>query len=249
MLKNPRYGLTKVFSGMQDLNKVLSKNLIASNDKKVHLNAQQNISSLDYVTYLVNSMVSVSSSEYRPSKYFLTLYDDTTNEMGGTYFTVTEVVGGTGEYLSADTYVLDVNFPSDNFITQFSIQNDQSWSILYEYVHEIDSQKYSYRLDDDGNMITTYAPTLVRSNSSGGISAYESSWWTLMTEFPIKAVLTMKGLTRPSVLMTYVKLNVWFHGGMKHLSSGLYVITKQEDRLDSSGYKTTLTLLRVGADS
>jgi hypothetical protein len=70
-----------------------------------------------------------------------------------------------------------------------------------------------------------------------------------MTEFPITATLTMKGLARPSLLMSYVKLNVWFHGGMKHISSGLYVITKQQDIIDSSGYKTTLTLLRVGGDT
>ena len=39
-----------------------------------------------------------------------------------------------------------------------------------------------------------------------------------MTEFPITATLTLKGLTRPSILMTYVKLNVWFAGGQKHIS-------------------------------
>jgi hypothetical protein len=49
--------------------------------------------------------------------------------------------------------------------------------------------------------------------------------------------------------MTYVKLNVWFHGGQKHVSSGLYIITKQEDSIDASGYRTTLTLLRVGEDA
>jgi hypothetical protein len=48
--------------------------------------------------------------------------------------------------------------------------------------------------------------------------------------------------------MNYVRLNVWFSGAQKHVSSGLYIITKQEDRMDSSGYKTTLTLLRVGED-
>ena len=69
-----------------------------------------------------------------------------------------------------------------------------------------------------------------------------------MTQFPIQARVTIKGLTRPSILMTYLKLNVWFNGGLKHISSGMYIITKQEDTIDSSGYKTTLELLRVEGD-
>ena len=69
-----------------------------------------------------------------------------------------------------------------------------------------------------------------------------------MTSFPIEATITLKGLTRPSILMTYVKLNVWFAGGVKHVSSGTYIITKQVDKIDSSGYTTTLTLLRVGGE-
>ena len=68
-----------------------------------------------------------------------------------------------------------------------------------------------------------------------------------MTEFPIKGSITLKGLTRPSILMSYVKVNVMFNG-IKHISSGLYIITKQTDTIDSSGYKTTLELLRVGGD-
>ena len=70
-----------------------------------------------------------------------------------------------------------------------------------------------------------------------------------MTEFPITATLIIKGLTRPSILMTYVKLNVWFAGGQKHISSGMYIITKQVDKISSAGYSTTLSLLRVGGDT
>ena len=70
-----------------------------------------------------------------------------------------------------------------------------------------------------------------------------------MTEFPVEATLTIKGLTRPSMLMTYVKLNVLFAGGVKHISSGMYIITKQVDSISNAGYTTTLTLLRVGGDT
>lgn len=246
MVNNVRYGMDKVFTGMKNSADVAANNLIASNDKKVHLAAQKNVTPLEYMGYLVSSMTDVASET---AKYFLTVHDDVSNEMGGTHFKVTEVGESSANSDSADTYVLDVNYPTDNFITQFSISNDQSWAILYEYTKEVKDQTYSYSINNDGKLITTYAPTLMRSSSSsGGISEAGSNWWSRMTSFPIQAVLTIKGLTRPSILMSYVRLNVWFHGGVKHVSSGLYVITKQEDKLDSSGYKTTLTLLRVGED-
>lgn len=68
-----------------------------------------------------------------------------------------------------------------------------------------------------------------------------------MTEFPISASLQIKGLLRPQMLMNYIRVNVYFYG-QKHISSGLYIITKQEDNIDMTGYKTTLTLLRIGGD-
>lgn len=251
MVSNVRYGLSEVFTGMQDLDNVLSGDLIASNDKTIKIPAQRGVTPLEYMNYLVNSMVDVNDnngSELGNSKYFLSVHDDVTNDYGGTYFKVSEVGQSAEQSSSADTYELDVNFPSDNFITQFNVNNDQSWSILYEYSQDVAKQNYSYKLNNEGKLVTTEAPSLIRS-ATGKISNSERNWWSLMTAFPITATLTMKGLTRPSLLMSYVKLNVWFHGGQKHISSGLYVITKQQDTIDSSGYKTTLTLLRVGEDT
>lgn len=44
--------------------------------------------------------------------------------------------------------------------------------------------------------------------------------------------------------MQYVNLKVLFFGN-KHISSGLYIVTKQQDSISTRGYKTTLTLTRV----
>lgn len=253
MIGNVRYGLKEVFTGMQNENTVLSANMIASNDKKVQLNAQPDATPLEYMNYLVNSMIDVKNTDdtsLPQSSYFMTIHDDVDNEYGGTYFTVKELTNdGTLNNDSADTYVLDVNYPTDNFITQFSLVNDQSWAILYEYSDRLSEDNYSYKLNSEGKVVTTYSPILTRSAVTKATSPAASNWWSRMTSFPVQATLTLKGLTRPSMLMSYVRLNVWFSGGNKHVSSGLYIITKQEDKLDSSGYKTTLTLLRVGGDA
>lgn len=252
LLSNSKYGLKEVFTGMRNKNVVLSKNLVASNDKKVQLVAQNNTTILNYLNYLVGCMVDNKTPEdnkLSTSKYFLTINDDYNNDLGGTYFKVSEVSADAAVYNATDTYELDINYPGDNFVTEFSLNNDQSWAILYEYAGDVKQEEYTYNIRDDGTIETLSSPSLLTSYVTNGKSAYKTQWWSYMTEFPITATLTLKGLTRPSMLMTYVKLNVWFAGGQKHISSGTYIITKQTDSITSAGYTTTLTLLRVGGDT
>lgn len=252
LLSNNKFGLKSIFTGMRKMTNVISKGLIASNDLPVKLIGMSNTTVLEYLNYLVDSMISTdnpANSAIQNSKYYLTIHDDLKDSVGGTYFKVTEVNKNTKTIKSTDTYEIDVNFPTDNFVTQFSLTNDQSWAILYDYTQTIKQENYSYKINDEGQLETVYAPSLVKSDLNEEISPSKSSWWTKMTQFPIEATLTLKGLTRPSILMTYVKVNVLFTGGIKHISSGTYIITKQIDDIDSSGYRTTLTLLRVAGDS
>ena len=252
IISNSRYGLKKVFTGMRSRANVISKHLIASNDMKVKLLAQSGITVLEYLNYLADSMISSSNpsgSALKKSKYFLSIHDDFTNEVGGTYFKITEVSKDTKTIKSTDTYEIDVNYPGDNFVTQFSLTNDQSWAILYEFEQDVKQEQYTYKINDDGSVSTNYTPSMLKSVLTNQMSPSKSTWWTRMTEFPVEATLTIKGLTRPSMLMTYVKLNVLFAGGVKHISSGMYIITKQVDSISNSGYTTTLTLLRVGGDT
>ena len=251
LVNSSTYGVKKVFTGMRNLSKVLSGGLIASTDAVVRLIAQNNCTVLDYMNYLVESMVPASGiidTVATTAKYFLTIHDDYTNDFGGTYFRVDEVSKDTPTYKATDTYALDINYPGDNFVTQFSINNDQSWAILYNFSESIKQEEYSYSIDNSGRIITSYAPSIAKSSKTNQTDPTMSSWWTKMTEFPIEATVTIKGLTRPSMLMSYVKLNVWFAGGIKHISSGTYIITKQVDNISTAGYTTTLTLLRVKGD-
>ena len=47
--------------------------------------------------------------------------------------------------------------------------------------------------------------------------------------------------------MSYLKIDSYFYG-RKHISSGLYIIEKQEDSIDNTGYRTTLTITRISGD-
>lgn len=250
LVYNAAYALTDVFKGMVDKQKVLANNVIASNDKKVLIEAKQGITLLDYINYLVNCMSSASNTDsdiINNSKYYMAIRDGATNNFGGSYFTVQEVSADT-QVSSYDTYEVDINYPGENFVTSFSINNNQQWSILFDYSNKVEQSNYIYKINNQGQLITEFSPSIARSNTLLTVPEVNKSWWTKMTAFPISATLTIKGLTRPTMLMNYIKVNVYFYG-RKHISSGLYIITKEQDQLDSQGYKTTLSLTRVGEDS
>lgn len=243
MLSNQAYALPDVFTGMRNKNKVIYKNLIASDDMEVQLDAQPCLTTLDYMNYLVSSMKSPTDD----SVYRLSIIDDTRNEFGGPYFTVSKISSNIQSSTLEDSYVIDVGYPGNNFVTSFSISDTEQWSILYKTSEKVDIPNYIFKIDNYGNTIKEKSVSVTRNRSLLKTTNEDLSWWKSMTDFPISATLTVKGLVRPTMLMSYVKLNCVFYG-QKHISSGIYIITKQVDSISKDGYKTTLSLLRVRGD-
>lgn len=246
LLADKSYGLLEIFPGMKHAD---FENFIEGHDQTVQLEAQPSIGILEYISYLVSCMVwdGEASSDLKTSCYFWSVYDDVSNKYGGTYFKVVRVAANTRTTLSYNTYEVDVGYPTDSNVIDFSINNDDSWSLLYNYSQKVEFPKYSYTLDDSGELVQSDNTLIAKSKQTYTVNEKTRNWWSLVTQFPITAQLTLKGLLRPAMLMSYVKVNTYFYGH-KHISSGLYIITKQEDSISSSGYKTTLSLTRVGGD-
>lgn len=244
MLRDKASGIQDVFKGMRNQAKVLSSNLIASDDRQVQIPAQTSISTLDYMKFLVNNMVPSAGV----AKYFLTAVDDVLGKMGGQFFKVTKVDPSAYSKNSLETYEIDVGYPGNNFVTSFSVNNQDAWSILYNESETQPQDSYTYTIDNNGDVIQNKSVSIARSSTTLKATTASQNWWTQMTQFPITAEITIRGLTRPAILMEYVRLNVMFYG-QKHISSGLYIITKQVDRISSSGYTTTLSLLRIREDA
>ena len=259
LLRSSIYGLTDIFTGMVNLDNVKKYNLIEGGDKVVNIPAKLNCNVWDYINYVVGFMVpddTPNSAIAGNGFYRLSVIDDNKNELGGSYFTVTKVSTTnnikvddqvTNSVVDMGAYELDVGYPNNNFVTNFQVNNNQEWSILYNAANKVDLKNYSYKITNTGELVRNYSPTLTRISSWEGTTAADKSWWTAVTEFPLKATLTLKGLVRPTILMSYIKINVVFYG-QKHISSGYYVIEKETDVIDETGYRTTLNLLRVKGD-
>ena len=238
---NSQFGLLDIFSGMKNMNLVESLGLIQSDDKIVELNAKTNINILDYLQYLVESM---RKSSNESGIYKLVVMDDTSDVLSGPYF---KVVSASASGDSLDTYSLDIGFPSDNVVTSFSINNNESFSILYNYSKALNTNEYVTRIQDDGTEVKIYSPNISSTNDEQITYSNDATWWENVTQYPITASVTLKGLLRPAILMSKVRLSVLFYG-KAHISSGQYIINKQVDTINSEGCWTTLSLVRIGGD-
>ena len=241
---NSTYHLADVFTLMKDINVVESNGWIASDDKPVQIPTCKNISALEYISLLVSYMTPAGSgndSAIKTNIYSLSTYED----KEGSYFKVQKIQRASNALNQLCTYDIDIGYPTANIIDSFTIENTDNWQLLYNYNRELNHSDYLKRIDSKGEIEYYYSPQL--TGSYYGMDEATSTWWTKVTQYPISANITLKGLLKPAILMQYVKLNVWFYGN-KHISSGYYIITAQEDSIGTSGYKTTLKLLRVAAD-
>jgi hypothetical protein len=247
---NGTYGLQNLFKGMSLAN--IDK-LVDCSDQAVELQTKVNISPLDYINYLVSCMVPQGASLSSTSNdiYILTIHDETvfdqffsdTAGTGGPYFKVSRVSNSTLN--RTDAFNLDIGVNTSTIVRSFTIEDNENYSLLYNYTNKLSTEQYVNRLNTSGNWESTFAPMATSKNDNFLTSSADRVWFSKLTKYPIKATVTIRGLLRPVSLLQYVRLNVIFPGGNRHVSSGLYIITKQVDKIDESGYDTTLSLTRI----
>ena len=247
ILDNPIYGLKDLFPGMRNKTLVDNNNLIPGDDLPQTIYAKENISILDYLSYLVSLMTpDVYKTEIStPSFYILTYNDDTSGIFGGAYFKIS-LVDTKKEHPEA--FDVSIGYPGNNYVFGMSIDNDEGYSMYYDYQSSLNKEQYVKRINEKGEYEYVYAPVLSSGNSLHQTTSAERNWWSKVTQYPIKAQIKIKGLLRPTVLMSYLNVNIYFHGE-RYIDSGLFIITKQVDRIDSSGYTTTLDMVRVASNS
>lgn len=234
----------QAFPGMASKTIVDSKGLIPTNDKVLHIQAKKNIDPISYLNYLVSCMSNAAESTgdvLRKSSYFIFYKDDQKN---GSQFEIREITKNTAANSYNAVYEVTVGYPDENNIFSFNVSNDKAWALMYDKnISATSAREYVYTIENNGDVKKYYSPNI--NSASQQLGERNKNWWSYMVGFPINATLTMRGLLRPAFLTNYIKINVVFYG-QKHIASGLYAITEQQDKLDGSGFRTTFSLVRVG---
>lgn len=242
--------LQNTFTGMKigDLD-----SLIAGDDMPVQLESKQGMSAIDYINYLAGCMIPAGSSPgINTDVYIMTIYDDSITSTdknlskNGPYFKVTKV---STIMEHSDAYEIDIGINTSTIVREFRIENNKNFSIYYEYQNIAHPENYVRRINNDGLWEDVYAPTSMARTNKFDTKAADQVWWTKATQFPINATIQVQGLLRPATLMQYVRLNIIFPGGNKHVLSGLYIVTKQIDHIGPNGYATNLWLTRIKGDT
>lgn len=186
LLYNDYYGLLEVFTGMRDKELVKTNNLIPSDDAPVHIEAKTNISPLDYLAYLVNNMRPIGSdinSIQQGAIYVLNIVDtptqisntDTTGNFifDGSYFKITR----NDKYNDAfDTYSIDIGFPSQNVVTQFAIEQNENYALLFDFQGKINKAEYVEWFNDNGELQKVYAPVISSKNPNYRTQEEDKNW-------------------------------------------------------------------------
>lgn len=241
--------LQNTFTGMKasDLD-----TLIPGDDMAVEIESKQNISVIDYINYLAGCMIPAGSGPGLSKEiYVMSIFDDSITSASkplsknGPYFKVSKVSTIMDH---GDAYEIDIGINTSTIVRAFTIENNENYSLYYNYQEQAHPEDYVRRLNKDGEWEDVYAPTKMIRENKYDTKATDQIWWTKVTQFPINASIQVQGLLRPATLMQYVKLNVIFPGGSKHIASGLYIVTKQVDNLGPEGYATNLRLTRIKGD-
>lgn len=233
--------LLDYFPAMKSRDFVNSNNLIPSDDIEVAIDAVTNTTPLNYMNKLVSSMKS-NSGDYI---YYLNINDE---DNLGSYFNIQQIKTKMTTSMFPLVYEVDINYPDEkSLVYNFSVNTDFSWPLAYEYGGSFPT--YDYSILNNGNIISREsAANLKTALTTNNRFISDKNWWTNVTEFPILATLEIKGLTSYLLLLNYIKVNVFYFGN-KRDSSGIYIVTGQEDSLSGDGFKTKLNLLRVAGDN
>ena len=232
LYKDSNEDLLNAFPRMRDKNFVEKNNLIPTNDTTVEIEEFKDINVLTYVKNLVSSMKS-DTDDIVNANYML--------DFNNGYFSIDQV--STTYSYDSSLYEVNINYPDDNQVFSFNVDTNYSWPISYEYSGKVSN--FNYEISDTGDINTYKTNSSQLLNFSNQMQMnVNDNWWKQVTEFPISAKLNCRGLLSPQLLLTYIKINCKYYGNDR-ITSGIYIVTGQEDTLGGSGYKTTLSLLRV----
>lgn len=226
--------------GMKNRTLVESSGLIPTDDEVVTTQKMLNVSAWQMVNYYVSGMYNKNSNDF----YFLTIHDDTNNQFGGSYIQINKASQTTSGTLNGNYFEVYVGYPDNNNVMDFTINTDVYFPLVYKYNGRL--PEWSYEINNSGKLISTQTNPLLTNNNLNRRNVVQSNWWKKVTEYPITAQLTMRGLSKPVVIGSYIKVNTLFYGN-KDIGSGLYMVTGQTDTVSGNGCRTIFSLLRIGS--
>lgn len=235
-----QYGILDVLPGMKNREKVEAMGLLNANDISTTLYPKNGVTVLEYLDYLVSCMK--DTEDFIQDGIYMLAYDsDENNQLGGAYLKLIK----TNERRNADEFDLSIGYPGQTDVFDFQITENEMYSILYDYSGTEDQPSYAREINNKGQIVSVYKTPIATDPVLQRTTDTASTWWTQMVNYPLTGTLRIRGLIRPVILTSAVNIKQYFFGQL-FTTSGRYIVTRQSDVVDSSGYYTELGIMRVG---
>ena len=73
-------------------------------------------------------------------------------------------------------YSIDIGFPSQNVVTQFAIEQNENYALLFDFQGKINKAEYVEWFNDNGELQKVYAPVISSKNSSYRTQEEDKIW-------------------------------------------------------------------------
>ena len=134
---------------------------------------------------------------------------------------------------------------TSNIVKNFSAQYDGTIAIATAS-SSTDLAEYKYSINENGSVVRT---RVIAGNSKIGanrslsqIQSYNK--WASGTQYSYEATLDLIGIPCEIPMGTYIRVTPVIYGTQHH-TGGVYFVQEQTDTLDSNGFSTSLSLLKV----
>ena len=132
-----------------------------------------------------------------------------------------------------------------NIVQNFSAEYDGSIAIAATS-QDTDGGENVYALDKYGQVVTTrlIADSAKAGDDLSNIQIENYNKWAKLTQYSYEATLELVGIPCEIPMGTYIKVRPLIYG-IEHHTGGTYFTETQTDKLDASGFSTTVKLLKV----
>lgn len=240
---DPIYQLKKVFPGGITINGIDINEINDSNRPDIFRSgeviSESKCNPYEYLIRVVKSMYSseIGTKDNSNKPFIYSINDSYMNQSFDIFNLVTN---------SSEDYVDEVEIGiEDSKVTSYKFDSDFSYLMYQSYASENNEKGlYKYYYDDKGNEYKVKSYDGSASVNSHEQIARDKRWYESVSELPYALTLTTRYLKRSIPLGSNLKVTIIIKGQV-HWTSGIFMITESVDEISTSGYSSTLKMLRL----
>lgn len=193
------------------------------------------MTSFEYLKLLTSRMISSDIGTNDNPTSFMYSIDDSLNNQS---FRINRLINSED---IADEIVIGTE---GSVVIDYEVTTDMSYGIALDYGEELSSDTFTnYFVNASGEEESVESVGAVTSSDTD-LAAVDLKWWEAVSSYPYGLKLITRAMRTQLPLMSRLRITILIKG-MVHNMSGIFMLVKCDDEVNSDGYTTTMELIRV----